>query len=95
MHEVEQIKDFVFDHFKTFGAYPMEVEVEDQGVSKELEKKIARVIKKLEKKLKNIEQKLKAVSIVTAQIMIEQQPDLSSYTQQQFYQTTKKMGHAH
>ena len=68
-----------------------EVEVEEQGASKELEKKIARVIKKLEKKLKNIDQKLKAVSIVTAQIMIEQQPDLSSYTQQQFYQTTKKM----
>ena len=68
-----------------------EVEVEEQVASKELEKKIARVIKKLEKKLKNIDQKLKAVSIVTAQIMIEQQPDLSSYTQQQFYQTTKKM----
>jgi hypothetical protein len=65
-----------------------EVEVEE-GVSKELEKKIARVIKKLEQKLKNIDQKLKAVSIVTAQIMIEQQPDMSSYQQMQFYDTRK------
>lgn len=65
-----------------------EVEVEE-GVSKELEKKIARVIKKLEQKLKNVDQKLKAVSIVTAQIMIEQQPDMSSYQQMQFYDTRK------
>jgi len=68
-----------------------EVEVEEQGVSKELEKKIARVIKKLEQKLKNVDQKLKAVSIVTAQIMIEQQPDMTSYTQKDFYSTSKKM----
>ena len=66
-----------------------EVEVEEQGASKELEKKIARVIKKLEQKLKNVDQKLKAVSIVTAQIMIEQQPDMSSYQQMQFYDTRK------
>lgn len=65
-----------------------EVEVEE-GVSNELEKKIARVIKKLEQKLKNVDQKLKAVSIVTAQIMIEQQPDMSSYQQMQFYDTRK------
>ena len=28
--ELEQIKDFVFDHFKTFGAYPLEVETKKQ-----------------------------------------------------------------
>ena len=67
-----------------------EIEVEEGG-SKELEKKIARVIKKLEQKLKNVDQKLKAVSIVTAQIMIEQQPDMTSYTQKDFYSTSKKM----
>jgi len=67
-----------------------EVEVEE-GTSKELEKKIARVIKKLEKKLKNVDQKLKAINIVTAQIMIEQQPDMSSYTQKEFYTTNKKI----
>jgi len=31
------------------------------------------------------------VSIVTAQIMIEQQPDMTSYTQKDFYSTSKKM----
>jgi hypothetical protein len=67
-----------------------EVEVEE-GTSKELEKKIARVIKKLEQKLKNVDQKLKAINIVTAQIMIEQQPDMSSYTQKDFYTTNKKI----
>lgn len=67
-----------------------EVEVEE-GTSKELEKKIAKVIKKLEKKLKNVDQKLKAINIVTAQIMIEQQPDMSSYTQKEFYTTNKKI----
>ena len=67
-----------------------EVEVEE-GTSTELQKKIARVIKKLEKKLKNVDQKLKAINIVTAQIMIEQQPDMSSYTQKDFYTTNKKI----
>lgn len=66
-----------------------EVEVEEQGVSKELEKKIARVIKKLETKLKNLDQKLKAINIVTAQVMIEQQPDMTAYKQMQFYDTRK------
>ena len=65
-----------------------EVEVENGS---EIQTKIAKVISKLEKKLKNIDQKLKAISVVTAQIMIEQQPDMSSYTQKEFYTTNKKI----
>lgn len=65
------------------------VDVDQPAVSTDLEKKIARVIKKLESKLKNINQKLKAINIVTAQIMIQDQPDMSAYTQMKFYDTRK------
>jgi len=55
----------------------------------EIAKKVDRIIKKLESKLKTIDQKLKVVSLVTQQAMIEEQPDMSEYTNQQFYDSRK------
>jgi predicted DNA-binding protein YlxM (UPF0122 family) len=55
----------------------------------EITKKVERIIKKLEGKLKTINQKLKVVSLVTQKAMIEDQPDLSEYTQTKFYDTRK------
>ena len=60
----------------------------DSEVS-EIAKKVERIIKKLESKLKTVDQKLKVISLVTQQAMIEDQPDMTEYTQTQFYDTRK------
>ena len=60
----------------------------DSEVS-EITKKVEKVLKKLESKLKTLDQKLKVISIVTLQGMVEEQPDMSEYTGQQFYDTRK------
>jgi len=53
----------------------------------EITKKVEKIIKKLTAKLKNLDQKLKVISMVTQQAMINDQPDMSEYTQTQFYDT--------
>ena len=53
----------------------------------EIQAKVERIIKKLESKLKTLDQKLKVISIVTAKAMIDEQPDMTQYTSQQFYDT--------
>ena len=63
-------------------------EVEETAVG-ELTKKVDRIIKKLTAKLKTLDQKLKVISMVTQQAMINDQPDMSEYTQKQFYDTRK------
>jgi len=55
----------------------------------EIEAKVQKVLKKLESKLKTLDQKLKVISIVTLQGMIETQPDMTEYANQQFYDTRK------
>ena len=55
----------------------------------EITKKVEKIIKKLTAKLKNLDQKLKVISMVTQQAMINDQPDMSEYTQKQFYDTRK------
>ena len=55
----------------------------------EIQAKVEKVLKKLESKLKTIDQKLKVISIVTLQGMVEDQPDMTEYTDQQFYDTRK------
>jgi len=55
----------------------------------EIQAKVEKVLKKLESKLKTIDQKLKVISIVTLQGMVEDQPDMTEYTQTQFYDTRK------
>ena len=62
-----------------------EVEVETQVG--DITAKVEKILKKLESKLTTLDQKLKVVSLVTQQAMIEQQPDMSVYTQMQFYDT--------
>ena len=59
------------------------------GEVSEISKKVERIIKKLESKLKTLDQKLKVISIVTAKAMIDEQPDMTQYTNQQFYDTRK------
>ena len=63
-------------------------EVEETAVG-ELTKKVDRIIKKLTAKLKTLDQKLKVISMVTQQAMINDQPDMTEYTQTQFYDTRK------
>ena len=53
----------------------------------EIQAKVEKVLKKLESKLTTLDQKLKVISIVTLQGMVEDQPDMSEYTQTQFYDT--------
>ena len=55
----------------------------------DVSKLIQKIIKKLTAKLKNLDQKLKVISIVALQGMVEEQPDMSEYTGQQFYDTRK------
>ena len=55
----------------------------------EITKKVEKIIKKLTAKLKTLDQKLKVISIVTQQAMINDQPDMTEYTNQQFYDTRK------
>ena len=55
----------------------------------EIQAKVEKVLKKLESKLKTVDQKLKVISIVTLQGMVEDQPDMTEYTDQQFYDTRK------
>ena len=55
----------------------------------EITKKVEKIIKKLTAKLKNLDQKLKVISMVTQQAMINDQPDMTEYTQTQFYDTRK------
>ena len=55
----------------------------------EIQAKVEKVLKKLESKLKTLDQKLKVISIVTLQGMVEDQPDMTEYTQTQFYDTRK------
>ena len=55
----------------------------------EIEAKVQKVLKKLESKLTTMDQKLKVISIVTLQGMVEDQPDMSDYTQMSFYDTRK------
>ena len=55
----------------------------------EITKKVEKIIKKLTAKLKNLDQKLKVISMVTQQAMINDQPDMSEYKNQQFYDTRK------
>jgi hypothetical protein len=64
-----------------------EVEVETQVG--DITAKVEKILKKLESKLTTLDQKLKVVSLVTQQAMIEDQPDMSAYTQMQFYDTRK------
>ena len=59
------------------------------GDVSEISKKVERIIKKLESKLKTLDQKLKVISIVTAKAMIDEQPDMTQYTSQQFYDKRK------
>ena len=59
------------------------------GDVSEISKKVERIIKKLESKLKTLDQKLKVISIVTAKAMIDEQPDMTQYTSQQFSDTRK------
>ena len=58
----------------------------DSEVS-DISKKVEKIIAKITSKLKTIDQKLKVISIVTAQAMIQEQPNMSEYTQKQFYDT--------
>jgi hypothetical protein len=53
----------------------------------EIQAKVEKILKKLESKLTTLDQKLKVISIVTLQGMVEDQPDMSEYTQTQFYDT--------
>ena len=62
---------------------------EVDGEVSELTKKVDRIIKKITAKLKTLDQKLKVISIVTAQAMVEDQPDLTQYKMTQFYDTRK------
>ena len=55
----------------------------------EIQNKVQKVLKKLESKLTTMDQKLKVISIVTLQGMVEDQPDMSDYTQMSFYDTRK------
>ncbi len=55
----------------------------------EIQAKVEKVLKKLESKLKTMDQKLKVISIVTLQGMVEDQPDMTDYTQTKFYDTRK------
>ena len=55
----------------------------------EIQAKVEKVLKKLESKLKTMDQKLKVISIVTLQGMVEDQPDMTEYTQMSFYDTRK------
>ena len=64
-----------------------EVEVETRVG--DITTKVEKILKKLESKLTTLDQKLKVVSLVTQQAMIEDQPDMSAYTQMQFYDTRK------
>ena len=75
-----------FNGFTT-SADGTEVDI-DSGVS-EITKKVEKIIKKLTAKLKRIDQKLKVISFVTLQGMVEDQPDMSDYTQMSFYDTRK------
>jgi len=65
------------------------VDGEIESEVSEIAKKVERIIKKLESKLKTVDQKLKVISLVTQQAMIEDQPDMTEYTQTQFYDTRK------
>ena len=49
----------------------------------------ATITTKITAKLKTLDQKLKVISIVTAQAMVEDQPDLTQYKMTQFYDTRK------
>lgn len=55
----------------------------------EIQAKVEKVLKKLESKLKTVDQKLKVISIVTLQGMVDEQPDMTEYTQMSFYDTRK------
>ncbi len=55
----------------------------------EIQAKVEKVLKKLESKLTTLDQKLKVISIVTLQGMVEDQPDMTDYTQTKFYDTRK------
>ena len=55
----------------------------------EIQAKVEKVLRKLQSKLKTLDQKLKVISLVTQQAMIEDQPDMSEYTSQQFYDSRK------
>ena len=65
------------------------VEGDVDGEVSAIAKKVEKIIKKLESKLKTVDQKLKVISLVTQQAMIEDQPDMTEYTSQQFYDTRK------
>ena len=64
-------------------------EVEVETKVGDITAKVEKILKKLESKLTTLDQKLKVVSLVTQQAMIEDQPDMSAYTQMKFYDTRK------
>ena len=64
-------------------------EIEVEAEVSEIASKVEKIIKKLESKLKTIDQKLKVISLVTAQAMVEDQPDLTQYKMTQFYDKRK------
>ena len=64
-------------------------EIEVEAEISEIASKVEKIIKKLESKLKTIDQKLKVISLVTAQAMVEDQPDLTQYKMTQFYDKRK------
>lgn len=64
-------------------------ETEIDAEVSEVTAKVEKILKKLESKLKTIDQKLKVISLVTAQAMVEDQPDMTAYKMMQFYDTRK------
>jgi len=64
-------------------------ETEVDAEVSEVTAKVEKILKKLESKLKTMDQKLKVISLVTAQAMVEDQPDMTAYKMMQFYDTRK------
>jgi hypothetical protein len=64
-----------------------EITVEDKVA--DIQAKIEKVIAKVEAKLKRVDLKLKATAFVLAKAMVDQQPDMSEYTQKEFYKTVQ------
>jgi len=64
-------------------------ETEIDAEVSEVTAKVEKILKKLESKLKTIDQKLKVISLVTAQAMVEDQPDMTAYKMMQFYDKRK------
>jgi hypothetical protein len=64
-----------------------EVTVEDQVA--DIQAKIENVIAKVEAKLTRVDLKLKATAFILAKAMVDQQPDMSEYTQLAFYSPTQ------